>query len=146
MKTTIQLSFVICLLTLGGALQAQDYNYLNYLYGSSPSLQASRQLAGQVDGWFREMDQAVQEYQRKYPNGNPQAEARGRQFLMGMQGAYQIQENASYQRRKTQLQRRYRDTYNNAKAWRDYYQSKGYDESARKMEAIMEAYDPDQFD
>jgi uncharacterized protein (DUF3084 family) len=120
-------------------------SYVNYLYNSSPSLQASRQLAGQVDGWFKDMDKAIADYQRKYPNGNPQAEARGRAFISGMQGAYQIQENASIERRKAQLKRRYTDIYNKAKSWRDYYWSRGYYQDARKMEKVMNTYNPKKY-
>ncbi|MEM7370030.1 MAG: hypothetical protein AAF587_15595 [Bacteroidota bacterium] len=135
----------ICSFSLGIAtLQAQT-PYLNYLYNSSPSLTASRQLAQQVDGWFQDMDRAVVEYKRKNPNGNPEAEARGRAYLSGIQQAYQIQEDASYERRKAELRRRYTDTYNNARAWRNYYQSYGYYYEAEKMQQVMNAYNPKQF-
>lgn len=119
-------------------------SYVDYLYNSSPSLSASRDLAGQVDGWFQDMDQAVADYKRKYPNGNPQAEARGRAYLSGMQQAYQIQEKASQERQKEALRRRYQDVYNKAKSWRDYYWSYGYYKEARKMQRVMDEYDPSQ--
>lgn len=142
MTRSILLSAIASFFFLGlNTLQAQT-PYLNYLYNTSPSLTASRQLAQQVDGWFQEMDQAAVEYKRKYPNGNPQAEARGMAFITGMQQAYQIQEDASHERRKAQLRRRYTDTYNNALAWRNYYQSYGYYYEAEKMQQVMNAYDP----
>ena len=147
MKSIIQITCLALFVCFSSAnsLQAQT-PYLDYLYNSSPSLQASRNLAGEVNGWFQDMDNAVQEYKRKYPNGNPEAEARGRAYLMGLQGAYQAQEDASHKRRSKQLKRLYTDVYNKAKIWKDYYWSVGNYKAYNHMQSIMETYDPDQFD
>lgn len=124
---------------------AEEQSYLDQIYSTSPSLKASRELGQQVDGWFEEMERDAEEYRRKYPNGNPEAEARGRDFIMGMMGAYQIQEDASHERRKTQLNRRYKDTYNKARSARDYYWSRGNHKKAREMQRVMDQYNPRNF-
>ena len=146
MLTHIRLAIIggLTLLVSLTALKAQT-SYVEYLRQSSPSLSASYQLSQQVDGWFKEIDQAVADYNRKYPNGNPEAEARGRAYLMGMQGAYQVQQDASIERRRIQLKRAYTDTYNKAKAWRDYYYRHGAYQQARQMQQVMDNYNPTQF-
>lgn len=138
---TIAKVFIISLFVFSiNQLFAQDYNYANYLKRSSPAIQASEQLASQVDGWFKDIEKAGRDYQKKYPNGNAAAESRGRAYLNGLQGAYNYQQKRSNQRRKEALNRKYREYYRNAKYSRDYYINQGNYHKAKYYQHQMNIY------
>lgn len=132
--------FALFIASLGLAAQTNDA-YANYLINSTPSLQYSWQMGQSGNAMVAEIERLGRQGQQSGKN-NADANARGMAFINNLQGVYLERDKASLERRKRQLQQQYRDNYNAAKYYRDYYLRYGDPGRASYYQNIMNIYSP----